>query len=325
LLEQSLASGDELIALELSSSAFAKRERAEAFHQIYGREILKLDIEPLPDTALQVDMSLRALPGLSVAVATTSPIFCHHTSSMIDNDDPVFVLNLDGRATHRQNGHETHVGPGDLVLTTNGLPGTATNHTERRVVTWRISRALIAPLVRNFDDAVGKPLNKSNPALSFFLDYLGIVNERQTLESPGMRRAVVNHMLDLSALLLGATEDATELANRRGVAAARMRSIKAHIQAQAGNPGFSLAAVAAKQRISKSYVRKLFDIEGTSFTDFVQNHRLSLAYKMLTDASFASHSISEIAHRSGFNDISYFNRTFRRAFGASPSDVRVRK
>jgi len=46
---------------------------------------------------------------------------------------------------------------------------------------------------------------------------------------------------------------------------------------------------------------------------------------MLTDASLASHSISEIAHRSGFNDISYFNRTFRRAFGASPSDVRLRK
>lgn len=324
-MEQSLATGDELIALELSSSAFAKRERAEAFHQIYGREILKLDIEPLPDTTLQIDMSLRALPGMSVAVATTSPIFCDHTASMIDGDDPIFVLNLDGAATHRQNGHETLLGPGDALLTTNGLPGTATTHTTRRVINWRISRTLIAPLVRNFDDAVGRPLDKSNPALSFFLDYLGVVNERQTLANPGMRRAVVTHMLDLAALLLGATEDAAETANRRGVAAARMRSIKAHIQAQAGNPGFSLASVAAKQKISKSYVQRLFEIEGTSFTDFVQNYRLSLAYKMLTDASFASHSISEIAHRSGFNDISYFNRTFRRAFGASPSDVRIRK
>jgi AraC-like DNA-binding protein len=45
---------------------------------------------------------------------------------------------------------------------------------------------------------------------------------------------------------------------------------------------------------------------------------------MLTDASHASRSISEIAHLSGFNDISYFNRTFRRVYGASPSDVRVR-
>ena len=49
--------GDELIALELSSSAFAERDRTEAFHQVYGREILKLDIEPLQETTLQIDMA----------------------------------------------------------------------------------------------------------------------------------------------------------------------------------------------------------------------------------------------------------------------------
>jgi AraC-like DNA-binding protein len=317
--------GDELIALELSSSEFADRERTEAFHQIYGREILKLEIEPLPDTALQIDMKLRALPGMSVAAASVSPIFCRHTEAMIDNDDPVLVFNLDGTAIHNQNGHETCLGPGEAVLTTNGLPGTATNPTWRRVVTWRISRALIAPLVRNFDDAIGRPLGKGNPALSLFLDYLGIVNERQTLANAAMRRAVVNHMIDLGALVLGATPDALELANTRGVAAARMRSIKAHIRAQFGNPGFSLDSVAAKQGISKSYVRRLFEAEGTSFTEFVRNQRLASAYKMLTDPSLAGRSISEIAHQSGFNDISYFNRSFRRVYGASPSDIRVRK
>jgi len=320
-----LDSGDELIALELSSSAFAERDRIEAFHQIYGREILKLEIEPLPDAALQIDMKLRALPGMSVAAATVSPIFCRHTEAMIDNDDPVIVFNLDGAAIHNQNGHETHLGPGEAALTTNGLPGTATNYTTRRVVTWRISRALIAPLVSNFDDAIGRPLDKQNPALSLFLDYLGIVNERQTLANAAMRRAVVNHMLDLGALLLGATPDAADMAHTRGLAAARMRSIKAHIRAQSGNPGLSLDSVAAKQGISKSYVRRLFETEGTSFTEFVLNQRLASAYKLLTDVSLAGRSISDIAHRSGFNDISYFNRTFRRVYGASPSEIRARK
>ncbi len=324
-MERSLVIGDELIALELSSSAFAERDRTEAFHEVYGREILKLDIEPLPETTLQVDMNLRALPGMSVAMASVSPIVCRHTTSMIDNDDPVIVLNLEGTATYRQNGHETRLGPGDAMLTTNGLPGTSISHGANRVINWRISRTLIAPLVKNFDQAVGKPLDRHNPALAFFLDYLGIVNERQTLAKPEMRRAVVTHMLDLGALLLGATPDAAEMADLRGVAAARMRSIKAHIRAQAGTPDFSLAAVAAKQGISKSYVRRLFEVEGTSFTEFVLNHRLALTYKMLTDPNLAGRSISEIAHQSGFNDISYFNRTFRRVYGVPPSEIRVRK
>jgi AraC-like DNA-binding protein len=104
-----------------------------------------------------------------------------------------------------------------------------------------------------------------------------------------------------------------------------MRSIKANIRAQSGSPGLSLDSVAAKQGISKSYVRKLFELEGTSFTEFVLNQRLASAYKMLTDVRLAGRSISEIAHQSGFNDISYFNRTFRRVYGASPSEIRVRK
>jgi AraC-like DNA-binding protein len=33
-------------------------------------------------------------------------------------------------------------------------------------------------------------------------------------------------------------------------------------------------------------------------------------------------TISEIAYRAGFNDLSTFNREFRRHFGATPSDVR---
>jgi AraC-like DNA-binding protein len=81
------------------------------------------------------------------------------------------------------------------------------------------------------------------------------------------------------------------------------------------------ATVATKHEISTSYVRKLFETEGTSFTEFVLTHRLAAAYRMLTDLRFIDRSISRIAHDAGFNDISHFNRSFRRVYGASPTDV----
>ncbi|QOG17291.1 helix-turn-helix domain-containing protein [Bradyrhizobium sp. SEMIA] len=43
---------------------------------------------------------------------------------------------------------------------------------------------------------------------------------------------------------------------------------------------------------------------------------------MLKDPSFATRTISAIAFECGFGDISYFNRTFRRAYNATPSDIR---
>jgi AraC-like DNA-binding protein len=316
-----LTSRDEPIVLRLSSRSLDGPDKEEAFHELYGRQILKLDIEPLQDEPIEIELLLRALPGLAIATAKTSPILSSHTAMMIDNDDPVIVVNQSGFATYKQNGHETSIGPGEAILTTNGLAGTAMSHTARGMVNWRISRALIAPLVVNFDEAIGKPIGQGNPALPFFLSYLSILNDQQSLADPGLRRAVMTHMLDLGALMLGARADVAEVANKRGVLAARMRSIKATILSQIGKPDLTAATIAVQHGISTSYVRKLFNAEGTSFTEFVLTHRLAAAYRMLIDPGFIDRSISRIAHDAGFNDISHFNRSFRRLYGASPTDV----
>ena len=43
---------------------------------------------------------------------------------------------------------------------------------------------------------------------------------------------------------------------------------------------------------------------------------------MLTDKRCAHLNIAQIAHESGFGDVSYFHRVFRRHFCATPSDLR---
>jgi AraC-like DNA-binding protein len=43
---------------------------------------------------------------------------------------------------------------------------------------------------------------------------------------------------------------------------------------------------------------------------------------MLTDRQRGDRSIAWIAFACGFGDLSYFNRTFKRLYGATPSDIR---
>jgi AraC-like DNA-binding protein len=43
---------------------------------------------------------------------------------------------------------------------------------------------------------------------------------------------------------------------------------------------------------------------------------------MLSDLRLASRSISSVAFEVGFGDLSYFNRAFRRCYGATPSEVK---
>jgi AraC-like DNA-binding protein len=68
----------------------------------------------------------------------------------------------------------------------------------------------------------------------------------------------------------------------------------------------------------------LFESEGSSFTDFVLDQRLYRAHRMIADPRQADRMISAIAFASGFGDLSYFNRTFRRRFGMTPSELRSR-
>jgi AraC-like DNA-binding protein len=44
---------------------------------------------------------------------------------------------------------------------------------------------------------------------------------------------------------------------------------------------------------------------------------------MLLDPRCESEKISAVAYDSGFGDLSYFYRMFRRRFGAAPADIRA--
>jgi AraC-like DNA-binding protein len=138
-----------------------------------------------------------------------------------------------------------------------------------------------------------------------------------------LAQLAVSHIYDLAALALGATRDAAEAAKGRGLRAARLTAIKADILDRLGARDLSLDAVAKRQGISPIYVRKLLESEDTSFTQFVLEERLARAYRLLSDPRRTERTIAALALEAGFGDLSYFNRAFRRRYGASPSDVRA--
>ena len=53
--------------------------------------------------------------------------------------------------------------------------------------------------------------------------------------------------------------------------------------------------------------------------EYVLDERLALAYRRLRDPRLAGRTVSSITHDAGFGDLSYFNRTFRRRYGVTPS------
>jgi AraC-like DNA-binding protein len=54
----------------------------------------------------------------------------------------------------------------------------------------------------------------------------------------------------------------------------------------------------------------------------VLDRRLERAVALLRDPGWQQRKISDIAAVAGFTDLSHFNRSFRRRYGATPSDIR---
>ncbi|GHE21206.1 hypothetical protein GCM10017767_17270 [Halomonas urumqiensis] len=127
--------------------------------------------------------------------------------------------------------------------------------------------------------------------------------------------------MDLACLALGATREAGIRSYRGGLRDARLKAIKADIKLLARTP-LSLQELALRHAVSPSYIRALFSNEGTSFTDYLLEQRLQLAFDALTSDRVAKRSVSDVAFRNGFNHLSWFYRAFKKRFGFPPGEAR---
>jgi AraC-like DNA-binding protein len=310
-------------SVRLSTDDFAERDRVEATREIYGKSILKVDVEPLAEHDFAIDMRLRVLPDLAVASGSATRQRCSHISQLADNDDLILLVTIAGGGVMRHLGREVAVSDGEAVLTTSGEAGAFTYHGDLTFANVRVPRRVLQPLVADPTALLMRKVSRDNEAQRLLLGYAGMVQRAPGRLPADLQQHAAHHIHDLLGLALGATGDGAQTAARRGLRAARLAAIKSDVMARLTEPGLTAEAVAARHRISERYFRKLFAAAGTSFSDFVLDQRLALCHRRLVDPSFIGHTVSAIAFGAGFGDLSYFNRAFRRRYGATPTEIRA--
>jgi signal transduction histidine kinase/DNA-binding response OmpR family regulator len=93
--------------------------------------------------------------------------------------------------------------------------------------------------------------------------------------------------------------------------------LSAAIEAHLSDPAFSVEDLAEAANLSRSQLhRKLKTLLGTSATDFIRNHRLTRAAKLL---QIGDQSVTQVAYAVGFDSLSYFARVFEERYGVLPS------
>lgn len=83
----------------------------------------------------------------------------------------------------------------------------------------------------------------------------------------------------------------------------------------------SIAQIAKHCGYSEFYTMKLFkQFTGCSCVDYINNYRLTVAGRQLRDTL---DDVASVAYQVGFNNISYFNRQFKKQYGMTPKEFRA--
>lgn len=310
---------------QLSTEGVPEADRIRLLREAFAR-LMRLDIEALPGFPIQADLTLRILPGLGVLSGAHSPLRIGRSQDLLadGNDDLLLLVRTKAGILVRRD-QEIPVAAGESVLLSNADVGAYIFSSPADLLAVALPRAPLKALLGDIDVSRCNPMPR-NDALRLLENYLSVMGRDQALASPGLGRAVVAHIYDLAALAIGARRDSADQAGQRSLPAVRLHSIKADIaECLQRGCAISVGRLAARQRVTPRYVQLLFEGEGTTFTQFVRGERLARAHRMLTNPLFPDRGIAAVAFEAGFGDLSYFIRSFRRAYGIRPSDVRHRR
>jgi AraC-like DNA-binding protein len=310
-------------SFHFSTEALPVTDRVGIFREVFGQRMLRLDMEPVSGHRFQTDATVRSLPGFNVVWASNSPLRVSRTRQLLsDGNDDLLLQWADAAGSCVHLGREIALRSQDAVVLSCSDIGSVSFPSSVNLISLGVPRSAVGALLRDGDACLGRPVARGSGALRLLLGYVGLFRGDSEFATAEVQRLAVTHIYDILAVVLGATRDAAQIAETRGVSAARLWAVKKEIDRRATDGDLSLSDVAAEFRLSPRYVQMLFERDGTTFTEYLLEKRLACAYRMLLNGRFGSLKISDIAFDSGFADISYFNRAFRNRYGITPSGVR---
>jgi AraC-like DNA-binding protein len=308
----------------LSTDDVPERDRVAFVHDFVARHVARLRFRPLDERNLQIKLAAFTLPQkVTVGVASYTPLHGERTRELLRDgrDNYLMTVHSEPHEVSVDGRRPIKVNAGDLMLVNEGR--CSEFHLRRTVVkVLSLDRLKLARLAPRIDLDASYRIPSGTAALSLLAGYADLLR-RNPPSNDRAKETTAHHLYDLTALVLDGFVKGGTARNERSIRAARLELIKRDILDRLCDAELDINSVAQRQGVSPRYIQQLFKSEGTSFSDFLRDGRLALAYERLCDSDPHRYTIAMIAFDSGFSDLSTFNRAFRRRYAMTPSDIRA--
>jgi AraC family transcriptional regulator, positive regulator of tynA and feaB len=284
---------------------------AAAFVQLEPRKITDA---PFQGTIVRKDAGEISVSRVAATKHTVLRLRSHIARSA---EDLCFVnLQLEGAARYLQGGHVQVCGPGDLALVDTTEPFEIANRLDFRLLCFSVPRRLLpscfprAPRLNSTATGIGRAMSRILAGYAELCLAAPLSSDLSVLGG--------EHIVELISHAVSARQQVP--AESISVPALLSMMID-HIDRHFANPKLSAAMLARKFHCSERYVHRLFSTTGVTVGEHINNRRIQHCTRNLLDVR-SSRTIAEIAYGSGFSDVSYFNRLFKRTHGIAPRDFR---
>jgi AraC-like DNA-binding protein len=228
------------------------------------------------------------------------------------------LMNRGGRELLAQDGRAAELTPGEVVVWDSRRAAEFTVLEPLRKRTLFLPREELEALCPHLDRLTAVGLARRSPAVALLVAHLETLSTLVPTLDRAATVAARNAAVELLAAALRPDAKPGQAALRTGLHALATEYIERHLAERRLTP----ETVARALNVSLRSLQLAFAGQEDSVAAFVRRRRLARARAdLLRDDAV---SVTEVAFRWGFVDSRHFARVFKRAYGETPSDARLR-
>jgi AraC-like DNA-binding protein len=297
----------------------------ESWREGICRGFCRLDVGPAEDGYIDCHNEFVLLHSVAIATPRGSSARFARTRDLLDDgcDDLVLISATRGKVRVTQKSKSIELAAGQMCLTEMNVVGAVDLNQTGGFSTTRFPRHLLRQLVPSVETLLARTLGHDRAMSAMIERYAALCSEYAgDLDLLG-QRAAAQHLAELVGHFIGTSTERKDIAGQRGISTARLNLLKADVLRNLDKRNLTIDTVARANGLSGRQAQRMFATSGTTFTEFVLEQRLLLARRLLLQEHARYRKVSDIAFTVGFNDLSYFHRTFKRRFGVTPADLQM--
>ncbi|WP_330294426.1 helix-turn-helix domain-containing protein [Streptomyces sp. NBC_00503] len=313
----------------VSTGELPAEERFDWYSDIVAREVMPAALSSERPTEFQGEAAVLDLGEIRASRFSLSPLRSRRTAAMIRRGDPEqyqLALLRKGATSLLQHRSECTIGAGDLMLWDTSRP----SDNQMSAAGGRVQATIlllprnIMPLrTQRLDQVLARRIPGDRGMAAILASFMTSLEDHGADCTPEELHRLGTVAVDLATACLAQHLDAEDHLPLEIRIQALVQRIHAFIEHNLSDPELNPSAVAAHHNISVRTLHQLFHGQKESVHARIRRRRLEQCRTDLAHPGLRSRRVGAIAARWGFSGPEVFSRTFREAYGISPSEFRA--